>query len=77
MGKRLEPIQANPEYPANGTKGKAFLQGFFYDGLCPCGHRVAVVSYKLPATAFALVVLFSIMGVAVLFYICAVTTWAK
>ena len=77
MGKRLEPIQAHPEHPANGTRGKVFLQGLFYDGLCPCGHRVAVVSYKLPVTAFTQVVLFSTMGATVLFYICVVTTWTK
>lgn len=33
-----------------------------------------IVPDKLTAAAFALVVLFAVMGMAVLFYICAMTT---
>jgi hypothetical protein len=38
---------------------------------------VTVVPHKLPTTAFALMVLLAIVGVAILFYVCAVAAWAK
>ena len=77
MGKRLGPVQADPNYPANGTEGQTPLQCPFDCRFCPFGLGVPVVQDKLAATALTLLVLLPIIGMAVLFYFCAVTARTK
>jgi hypothetical protein len=56
-------------------KRYSFLQRFFNQGFQQCGLGMVVIQNKLTTIAFTAVILFAIVSMTILFYICAVATW--